>query len=207
MWQFMSIALLQNSQHVYEILDNWESAFHLLVWSALCYTYHSSWDDVGIGPHIKLYDEMDVYCNGTVKGGTGERDMIQEHLRVTFYSPVLHELIDRLHGWFCKRYSILGHNTSTSSENSDVKSIKIFDDIKACYHRQYEKIQKYAALVHIFQQKLTSGDWSEDCAAQENYICKCKVLDPPTDPCCSSKSWKSNPPTDSSQKSNDSSRK
>ena len=150
---------------------------------------------------------MDVYYNGTVKGDTGKRDMIWEHLRVTFYPPVLHELIDRLHGWFCERYSILGRNTSTSSENSDIKNIKIFDAIEACYHRQCKKMWKRAALVCIFRQKLASGDWSEDCVTQENYTCKCKVLDPPTDPCRSSKSQKSNPPTDSSQKSNGSSRK
>ena len=201
----MSAALLQNNQHVHEILDDRESAFHLLTWSALRYTPHSSRDDVG--PHMKPYDEMDVYCNGTVKGGTGKRDMIREPLRVTFYPPALHELIDGLRGWFCERYSILGRNALTSSENSDAESVKIFDAVEARYHRQCEKMRKRAALVRIFRRKLASGDWSEDCAAQENYTRKRKALDRPTDPCRSSKSRKGNPPTDSSRKSNGSSRK
>ena len=201
----MSIALLQNNQHVHEILDDRVSAFHLLTWSALRYTPHSSRDDVG--PHMKPYDEMDVSCNGNVKGGFHKELMIWKPLEVTFYPPALHELIDGLRAWFCERYSILGRNASTSSEDSDAESTKIFDAVKARYHRQCEKMRKHAALVHIFWQKLASGDWSEDCAAQENYTHKCKALDPPANPCCSSKSQKGNPPTDLSQKSNGSSRK
>ena len=81
----MSAALLQNNQHVHEILDDWESAFHLLTWSALRYT-----------PHMKPYDEMDVYCNGNVKGGFHKELMIRKPLEVTFYPPTLHELIDGL---------------------------------------------------------------------------------------------------------------
>ena len=54
----MSVALLQNNQHMHEILDNWESAFHLLMWSVLYYTPHSSRDDMGL--YMKPYDEMDI---------------------------------------------------------------------------------------------------------------------------------------------------
>jgi len=59
---------------MHEILDDQESVFHLLMWSALHYTPHSSQDDVG--PYMKPYDEMDVYCNGNVKGGFCKELMI-----------------------------------------------------------------------------------------------------------------------------------
>jgi len=59
---------------MHEILDDWKSVFHLLMWSALYYTPHSSRNDVG--PHMKLYDEMDVYCNGNVKRGFYKELMI-----------------------------------------------------------------------------------------------------------------------------------
>ena len=70
----MSVALLQNNQHMHEILDDWESAFHLLMWSALHYTLYNSQDDMG--PHMKFYDEMDVYCNGNIKRGFCKELMI-----------------------------------------------------------------------------------------------------------------------------------
>ena len=187
------------------ILDDRESAFHVLIWSSLRYTAHSRHANMGLLMHP--YDEAKVDWNGNVKGGDSKINMIREPLEVTFYPPALHELIDGLRGWFCERYSILGRNALTSSENSDAESVKIFDAVEARYHRQCEKMRKRAALVRIFRRKLASGDWSEDCAAQENYTRKRKALDRPTDPCRSSKSRKGNPPTDSSRKSNGSSRK
>ena len=98
----MSVFLLQNNQHVHQILDDQESAFHVLTWSALRYTAHSHQDDVG--PQMKPYDEMDVYCNGNVKGGFRKELMIRKPLEVTFYPPALHELIDDLHALFELRY-------------------------------------------------------------------------------------------------------
>ena len=92
----MSIALLQNNQHVHKILDNWESAFYLLMWSILRYTPHSSRDDMG--PHMKPYDKMDIYCNENIKGGFCKKLMIQKPLEVIFYPPALHESIDGLCG-------------------------------------------------------------------------------------------------------------
>ena len=74
----MSVALLQNTQDIHEILDDWKSVFYVLTWSVLCYTTHSSRDDVG--PYMKPYDEIDVYCNRCVEGGRLKRDMIQEFL-------------------------------------------------------------------------------------------------------------------------------
>ncbi len=38
----------------------------MLTWSALHYTTHSYQDDVGL--QMKPYDEVDVHCNGNVKG-------------------------------------------------------------------------------------------------------------------------------------------
>ena len=98
----MSVFLLQNNQHVHQILDDWESAFHVLTWSALHYTAHSHQDDVG--PQMKPYDEVDVHHNGGVEGGRLKRDMIQNGLKVIFHSPMLHKLIDDLHALFDLRY-------------------------------------------------------------------------------------------------------
>ena len=81
----MSVFLLQNNQHVHQILDDQESAFHVLTWSALRYTAHSHQDDVG--PQMKPYDEMDVHCNGGVEGGKLKRDIIREPLQVIFHPP------------------------------------------------------------------------------------------------------------------------
>ena len=90
----MSVFLLQNNQHVHQILDDRESAFHVLTWSALRYTAHSHQDDVG--PQMKPYDEVDVHRNGDVEEGKLKRDMIQETLQVIFHPPMLHKLIDNL---------------------------------------------------------------------------------------------------------------
>ena len=141
---------------MHEILDDQKSVLYLLMWSALYYTSYSSQDDMG--PHMKSYDEINVYCNGNVKGGFCKKLMIWKPLEVIFYSLTLYELIDRLCGWFCERYSMLRRNASTFSENSDAESTKIFDAIEAYYHRQCGKIQRHAILVHIFWQKLASGD-------------------------------------------------
>jgi len=51
-------------------------------------------------PHMKPYDEMDIYCNENIKGGFCKKLMIQKPLEVTFYSPTLHESIDGLRGCF-----------------------------------------------------------------------------------------------------------
>ena len=54
----MSIALLQNRKHEHEILDNLESAFHVLTWSTLHYTAYSSHANMGL--LIDPYDEAKI---------------------------------------------------------------------------------------------------------------------------------------------------
>ena len=56
-----------------KILDDRESAFHVLTWSALHYTAHSHQDDVE--PYMMPYDEIVIYRDGTVMGGRLKRDM------------------------------------------------------------------------------------------------------------------------------------
>jgi len=63
-----------------------------------------------MGPHLKPYDEMDVYRNGNVKGGFRKELMIRKPLEVTFYPPALHNLIEDLHIWFEERYRVVKHN-------------------------------------------------------------------------------------------------
>ena len=55
----MSVFLLQNNQHVYQILDDQEFALH--------YTAHSHQDDVR--PQMKPYDEVDMHRNWGVEEG------------------------------------------------------------------------------------------------------------------------------------------
>ena len=61
----MSVALLQNKEYKYEILDDQESVFYVLTWFALFYTPYSHWDNVEL--HIIFYNKVDVYCNRTVR--------------------------------------------------------------------------------------------------------------------------------------------
>ncbi len=70
----MLVFLLQNNQHVHQILDDRESAFHVLTWFTLRYTAYSHQDDVGL--QMKPYNEVDVHRNGGVEGGKLKRDMI-----------------------------------------------------------------------------------------------------------------------------------
>ena len=90
----MSVALLQNDHHVHEILDDRESVFYVLMWSALRYTLHSHQDDVGL--QMKSYDEVDVHHDGGVEGGRLKGYMIQNSLKVIFHLPTLHKLINKL---------------------------------------------------------------------------------------------------------------
>ena len=87
---------------MHQILDNRESAFHVLTWSVLRYTAHSYQDDVGL--HLIPYDEAIAYLNEAVKGSTSKRDMIQNGLKVIFHPPMLHKLIDNLCALFELRY-------------------------------------------------------------------------------------------------------
>ena len=56
----MSIALLQDEEHEHEILDDRESAFHLLTWSALRYTSHSHQDNVELYVMRQMYITMEL---------------------------------------------------------------------------------------------------------------------------------------------------
>ena len=62
----MSVALLWNNQHVHGILDDWESAFHVLTWSSLHYTAHSRHANIGL--LMYPYDEAKVDWDKNVKG-------------------------------------------------------------------------------------------------------------------------------------------
>ena len=189
----MSVALLQNTQDVHEILDDRESAFHVLTWSALRYTAHSSRDDVG--PHLMPYDEAIAYRSGAVEGGTGKGYMIQNGLKVIFHPPELHELIDELRRWFCERYRILEPDVEIPLGEGTGTKIAITDNLDAAktrHHRLCKAMRQRDTFIRVFRQKLASGDWSEDCAAQDNYTCKRKALDHTTSSHHSSKSRKSN---------------
>ena len=173
----MSVALLQNDHHVHEILDDRESAFHVLTWSALRYTAHSSRDDVG--PHLKPYDEMDVYHNGNVKGGSRKKNMIRDPLKVTFHPPALHKLIDDLRALFDLRYPPL--------------SVTLCDDIhciwKARNARRLEQMKCRDGLVRIFREWLRSPDWLSADMARANALGKRAAQDTNSRP---SKSQKRN---------------
>jgi len=80
----MSVALLQNREHEHEheILDDRESAFHVLTWSALRYTAHSHQDNME--SYIKPYDEVDVHRNGKVSGGARKSVMIYDFIHLLF---------------------------------------------------------------------------------------------------------------------------
>jgi len=60
------------------ILDDQESAFHVLIWSSLCYTVHSRHANVDL--LINPYDKTKVDCDGNVEGGSGKELMIQKPL-------------------------------------------------------------------------------------------------------------------------------
>ena len=156
----MSVALLQNTQDVHEILDDRESAFHVLTWSALRYTAHSSRDDVG--SHMKPYDEVDVHRNGGVEGGRLKGYMIQNGLKVIFHPSVLHKLIDDLRALFDLRYPPL--------------SVTLCDDIhclwKAKNARRLQQMKCRDGLVRIFREWLRSPDWLPADMAKANALGK-----------------------------------
>ena len=188
----MSVTLLENNQHVHGIIDDRESAFHLLTWSALRYTAHSRHANMGL--LMDPYDEAKVDWDGNVEGGSGKKNMIQNGLKVIFHPPALHKLIDNVRIFFRERYRDLKSDAQTFPQ--------LYPALEAEHHKKCEVMQKCGTLVDIFRRWLASGDWSEDCAAQENYIqenytSKRKALGSPTDSRRSSKSRKGNPPTNS----------
>ena len=156
----MSVFLLQNNQHVHQILDDQESAFHVLTWSALRYTAHSHQDDVG--PQMKPYDEVDVHHDGGVEGGRLKRDMIQNSLKVIFHPPALHKLIDDLCALFDLHYPPL--------------SVTSYDDVhclwKARNARCLQQMKCHDGLVRIFREWLRSSDWLPADMAKANALGK-----------------------------------
>ena len=143
----MSVTLLENNQHVHGILDDRESAFHVLTWSALRYTAHSRHDNMG--SLMDPYDEVKVDWYGNVEGGSGKKNMIRDPLKVTFHPPALHELIDDLRTLFDLRYPPL--------------SVTLCDDIhclwKAKNARRLQQMKCRDGLVRIFREWLRSPDW------------------------------------------------
>ena len=185
----MSVALLRNNRHVHGILDDRESAFHVLTWSSLRYTAHSRHANVDL--LMDPYDEAKVDCDGNVEGGSGKELMIQKPLRVTFHPPALHKLIDELRILFRERYRELTGDTQTFPLSNESPS-QIYAAVEAEHHKRCEAMKARGAFEYVFRRRLASGNWSEDCAAQENYTRKRKVSHPPTTSYHSSKSRKSN---------------
>jgi len=173
----MSVALLQNREHEHEheILDDRESAFHVLTWSALRYTAHSRHSTMGL--LMDPYDEAKVDWDGTVMGGWLKRNMIYDPLKVIFHPPALHKLIDELRAWFKERYRVLERRSWIFSEESDVLGTEYFDAIEAHHLKSCEMMRENGSLVRVFRQSLASGDWSDDGVTQENNTHKRKVSD------------------------------
>ena len=143
----MSVFLLQNNRHVHQILDDRESAFHVLTWSALRYTAHSHQDDVG--PQMKPYDEVDVHRDGGVEGGRLKRDMIQNGLKVIFHPPALHKLIDDLRILFRERYRELTGDTQTFPLSNESPS-QIYAAVEAEHHKRCEAMKARGAFEYVF---------------------------------------------------------
>ena len=80
---------------MHKILDDQESAFHVLTWSLLYYTAHSRHINIGLLMHP--YDEVKINWDRNVKEGDSKINMIQKPLEVIFCSPALHNLIEDLH--------------------------------------------------------------------------------------------------------------
>ena len=185
----MSVALLWNNRHVHGILDDRESAFHVLTWSSLHYTAHSRHANMGLLMHP--YDEVKVDWDGNVKGGDSKINMIRELLEVIFHPPTLHNLIDELRILFREWYRELTGDTQTFPLSNESSS-QIYAAVEAEHHKCCEAMKAHGAFEYVFRWRLASDNWSEDCVAQENYTCKRKVSHPPTTSYHLSKSRKSN---------------
>ena len=110
-WEFISIALLQNRKHEYEILDDLESALH--------YTAYSRHANIGL--LIDPYDEVKIDWDGTVVKGQLKSNIIYHPLKVLFHLPVLHTLIEEFCAWFDECYRILECYFLIFSEKRDGK--------------------------------------------------------------------------------------
>jgi len=139
--------------------------------------------------YLKPYDKVVTYCNETVTGGTLKKNMIHSPLRVTFYPPVLHTLIEELCAWFDECYRVLQCRFLIFSVE---RGSEYFDAIKGHHHKFCKMMQENGSLVCVFQQSFASGDWSNDGVVQENKTCKCKALDFTPNLPCSSKFRKVN---------------
>ena len=170
----MSVALLQNREHEHEheILDDRESAFYVLTWSALRYTAHSRHATMGL--LMDPYDEAKVDWDGTVMGGWLKKHMIRSPLEATFHPPALHALIEELCAWFDERYRVLERRSLIFSGE---RGAEYFDAVKAHHLKSCEMMRENGSLVRVFRQSLASCDWSDDDMTQENNTYKRKVLD------------------------------
>ncbi|KAF8191344.1 hypothetical protein BJ912DRAFT_902593 [Pholiota molesta] len=106
-WQFMSIALLRKPTHYHDIEDDRESAFYVMLWTALRYTKHS---DVGdfIGSTAKdlmrAFDEARP-DGSNVKGGSSKYEFLSGRSHLHFDDrPQLNALIAELCPAFAVRY-------------------------------------------------------------------------------------------------------
>ena len=148
-----------------QILDDRESAFHVLTWSALHYTPYSHQDDVG--PQMKPYDEVDVHRDGGVEGGRLKGYMIQNGLKVIFHPLTLHKLIDDLRALFELHYLPL-----LVTSYNDVHCLW-----KARNVRRLHQMKCRNRLVRIFREWLRWSDWLPVDTAKANALGKCVAQD------------------------------
>jgi hypothetical protein len=71
-WQFISAALLSNKNQMHGLLDDQESALHLLTWIALRYTNHN------LG-HYDLKSFMDMFDETFISGQGVSGGRLKEH--------------------------------------------------------------------------------------------------------------------------------
>ena len=125
---------------MHQILDDQESVFHVLTWSALRYTAHSHQDNMGL--QMKPYDEVDIHHDGGVEEGRLKEYMIQNGLKIIFYLPMLHKLINDLCIFFQEHYRDLASDALAFPQ--------LYPALEAEHHKKYEVMQKCGSLVDTF---------------------------------------------------------
>src|SRR5215469_3903147 len=129
-WQFISAALLSNKNQIHGLLDDQESALHLLTWIALRYTNHNLEPD-NLKPLMEMFDEAFTSTQGVSGGRLKEHAITSKAItRVQFTGrPQLDALLLELTELFGPRYQRVPNEAVMTFHENVVEMSDLSDEM------------------------------------------------------------------------------
>ena len=129
-WQFISAALLQDKNNIHELLDDQESALHLLTWIALHYTAHNLEPD-NLDEFMEMFDETFTSTQGVGGGRLKERALTRKRIKHVWFTgrPQLDALLLELTELIAPRYLEPPSEATVILHESMLKTANLSDEM------------------------------------------------------------------------------